>query len=110
MASAASKVQHSLKSMQFFIPFNQTKKAVLDYRLLKGGKIVDMHHTEVPVELRGQGIAAKLCKEAFKYCQENQLKVVTTCPYVQKYVNETASESDKKLVVKQHGERHKDSI
>lgn len=85
---------------------DSSKKAVLDYRQLKGGKVLDMHHTEVPPELRGQGIAAQLCKEAFKYCHENNLKVVTSCPYVQKYVNEAASESDKKLVVKQRGDQH----
>lgn len=67
---------------------------------------MDMHHTEVPPELRGQGIAAKLCKEAFKYCHDNKLKVVTSCPYVEKYVNEAASESEKKLVVKKLGESH----
>ncbi len=63
--------------MQFFIPFSKwnvqllkiipsildsSKKAMLEYRQLKNGKILGMFHTEVPTELHGQGIAAKLCK------------------------------------------------
>jgi len=106
---AAQKVQHCAKSMQFFLPFNNSKKAILEYRQLKGGKVLDMFHTEVPTELRGQGIAAKLCKEAFQYCHDNRLKVVTSCPYVQKYVNEAATELDKKLVVKQRGDSYAES-
>lgn len=37
-------------------------------------------HTEVPPELRGQGIASELVKAAFEYARENQLQVDVICP------------------------------
>ena len=37
-------------------------------------------HTEVPPELRGQGIASELVKTAFEYARENQLQVDVICP------------------------------
>ncbi|KAI6215079.1 hypothetical protein M3Y94_00342800 [Aphelenchoides besseyi] len=103
--SAAQKIQHSAKNMLFYMNLNGSKRAVLEYRQLKDN-VIDMYHTEVPKEMRGQGIAQKLAKEAFNFCKENQLKVVTSCPYVQKYANEIASESEKKLVIQKLGDSH----
>jgi predicted GNAT family acetyltransferase len=91
---------------------------------LKGGNTLDLYHTFVPPELRGQKIGDKLCRvciftfdesilsflfqEAFNYCKENHLKVVTSCPFVQKYANETATDEERKLVVKKLGDVHVD--
>jgi hypothetical protein len=49
-----------------------------------------------------------LFQEAFNYCKENHLKVVTSCPFVQKYANETATDEERKLVVKKLGDVHVD--
>jgi uncharacterized protein len=37
-------------------------------------------HTEVPPELRGQGIALELVKTAFDYARDNHLRVDVICP------------------------------
>ena len=37
-------------------------------------------HTEVPPELRGQGVASELVKTAFEYARDNHLHVDVVCP------------------------------
>jgi predicted GNAT family acetyltransferase len=43
-------------------------------------------HTEVPQELRGQGIASELSKTAFEYAKTNELKVDVICPLAASFV------------------------
>lgn len=43
-------------------------------------------HTEVPVALRGQGLASELVTAAFEYAKENALKVDVICPLAASYV------------------------
>ena len=53
--------------------------ARVDY--VTDGKILDIRHTFVPVELRGNGLASQLVKAAYDYAQEQRLKPVATCSY-----------------------------
>jgi hypothetical protein len=55
-----------------------------DYRLDDG--VMRMHHTEIPAQLEGRGIAGRLVREAFRYVEANGLKVVPQCSYVAAYV------------------------
>ena len=66
--------------------------ALLEYRRT-GGQIV-YPHTEVPDALGGRGIAGQLTKYALEYARENKLRVVPSCPYVRKYVEEHAEYQD----------------
>ncbi|KAH7675981.1 GNAT domain containing protein [Aphelenchoides avenae] len=95
---AARSVKHLAQKM-FYIPMADNSKCVLEYNRLPGS-ILDMYHTEVPPQHRGQGLAEQLVKEAFNYCKENNLKVKPTCSYVDRYARELATEEEKKLVVK----------
>ncbi len=70
-------IQH--KPGEFFLIMNG-KKAILDYTL--NGKEMDIFHTFTDPELRGQGLAEKLCQAAFEYAKKNGLHVIPTCPYV----------------------------
>ncbi len=60
-------------------------EAKLEYSLLNGN-ILDLHHTFVPSELRGKGVAAELVKFAFNYASENNYKIIPTCSYVRAFV------------------------
>ncbi len=51
-----------------------------------GADTIDMHHTFVPNELRGKGVAAVLAKEALSYAKEQQLKVIPSCSYIAVYL------------------------
>ena len=45
-------------------------------------EVMDIRHTVVPPEYRGQRIAEKLCEAAFELARENGLKVLPSCSYV----------------------------
>jgi predicted GNAT family acetyltransferase len=60
------------------------KKAVIVYMI--NGKNIIMHHTEVPPEFEGKGIAGKLAKFALDWSKENGYKVNPLCPYVKSYI------------------------
>lgn len=58
--------------------------AVTEY-MLAGNRII-FTHTEVPVELEGNGIGARLAQTALTYAREQQLKVMPLCPYIAGYI------------------------
>ena len=57
--------------------------AVLEYHL--DNQVMTIHHTFVPVELRGQSIAGILAKAAFDTARAERLQVVPQCSYIANY-------------------------
>lgn len=55
-----------------------------DYR--RDGDVMRLHHTEVPVELEGRGIAATIVRVALDYARDHGLKVEPACSYVRAYM------------------------
>jgi len=53
--------------------------AVLVYKLVPGRMLIQ--HTEVPKELEGRGIAAKMTRVALEYARSQKLEVVPACSY-----------------------------
>jgi len=49
---------------------------------------IDLYSTYTPPKLRGRGLAADVVKAALEYAEEKNLKVIPTCWYVRKYVDE----------------------
>jgi predicted GNAT family acetyltransferase len=72
------------------------KVAYLQYMLGAGVLVLD--HTEVPNELRGQGLATTLAHSAFEYAREHNLKVDVVCPSSAAYLAHHPEYSD--LVMK----------
>lgn len=60
--------------------------AVADYRLADNETIV-FHHTLVPPELRGQGIAGQLVQAGLDYARDAGLRVVPECSYVARFID-----------------------
>lgn len=60
-------------------------QAIADYRV-EGGTIV-MTHTEVPGELRGQGLGEKLARGALDIIRTRSLKVVPRCPFIRSFID-----------------------
>lgn len=77
-------VKHD-KINQQFVTTVEGKEAYLRYSL-RGTDTIDFIYTYVPNELRGKGLAAIIAKEGFKYAEENNLKVVPTCPYILTFI------------------------
>lgn len=58
--------------------------AVCEYRLR--GQLLVLHHTEVPAELQGQGLAADLVAAALDWARAQGLQVRPSCSYVALYM------------------------
>lgn len=58
-----------------------------------GGNIT-FHHTEVPQESEGKGIASTLAKSALQYARDQKLRVVPACAYVASYVKKHTEYDD----------------
>jgi predicted GNAT family acetyltransferase len=58
--------------------------AYLEYSLV--AKVLQLIHSEVPPQLRGQGLASELAKSALDWARENGLKVDVICPSVAAYI------------------------
>lgn len=48
--------------------------------------VIDFSHTYVDEAIRGQGVADELIKAGLNYAQENDLKVIASCPAVSAYI------------------------
>ncbi len=55
-----------------------------DYHLVDG--VMRMHHTEVPAELQGRGIAGQLVRAALDHAAASGLEVEPWCSYVRVYM------------------------
>lgn len=50
---------------------------------------ITIDHTEVDESLREQGIGENLVAEGVKFARDNNMRVVATCPFVRKVINDT---------------------
>jgi uncharacterized protein len=66
--------------------------AYLEYTV--AGKILALVHTEIPKELRGQGLASELAKSALQWARDHQMKVDVICPSVAGYLERHKQFSD----------------
>lgn len=66
--------------------------AYLDYSL--SGRILVLLHTEVPLKLRGMGLASELAETALQYARENRLKVDIICHSVRTHLEKHPEYSD----------------
>ena len=56
--------------------------AHLDYEVDAVAGIMDINHTFVPPEMRGQGAAKQLCDAAYERARAEHLLVLPSCSYV----------------------------
>ena len=59
-----------------------------------GENEITIDHTEVDESLRGEGIGEDLVAEGVKFARENNLRVIATCPFTRKVINETPAYHD----------------
>lgn len=59
--------------------------AILEYVILDDGTLKFVH-TEVPMELQGQGIAAMLVESTLEDIKRNQQKIISACSYLDRFL------------------------
>ncbi len=90
-----SSIQHKINrnSGMFYIAEKSKRKAYLAYTE-QPEKVLQLTHTFVSDDLRGQGIAGRLAKHVMEYVLANNLKVVPVCPYIIKWLENKAEYKD----------------
>ncbi|CAN5851768.1 GNAT family N-acetyltransferase [soil metagenome] len=78
---------------KFYIEENGKQIALRTYKKAGAGKIV-IDHTEVDESLQGEGIGNDLVEAGVKFARENDLKIVATCPFAKKVIDETPEFQD----------------
>lgn len=63
----------------------QADSAVLEYRLSSDG-VIDFHHTFVPPEFRGTGVAEALVRKGIVWAREQGYQVEASCWYANKFI------------------------
>ena len=76
-------VRHNETAHRFELG-TEENPALIQYRLREG--IIDMVHTEVPAEYKGQGLAGKLATAALDWARENGRRVVPSCSFIAGYI------------------------
>ena len=84
------KIMHSTLNKKFYLLIDG-KECKAEYDVVKdddGKNVLEIYHTFVPEELRGQGIAKQLYMAIIRYLDENNLKVRPTCSYALKFFSQ----------------------
>jgi predicted GNAT family acetyltransferase len=87
----APEVRHAPSSNRF--------EAIVDGRLcrldyLLAGDVMRIHHTEVPRELEGRGIASALTQAAIDHARANGLAIQPLCGYVRAWLRRHPEHAD----------------
>jgi predicted GNAT family acetyltransferase len=79
-------IEHNKENSEFQTTIN-SEKSFLNYRK-KSADTLEYYETFVPEIHRGKKVASQLATEALNYAQENNLKVIPTCPFINTFVKE----------------------
>lgn len=90
------KVIHDKEEQKFQINIEE-QEAYLRYLISNKDNTINFLSTYTPPALRGNGLAEKIVKEGFKFAEENNLKVIPTCPYIHTFLKRNP-EYDKLIV------------
>lgn len=79
-------VQHDEDGHRFVIRSSGETVGLLEYR--RDGDVLDLRHTEILPEGQGSGLGAVLVRDALDDIRSEGLRIIATCPYVQKFLAE----------------------
>ena len=72
---------------EFYIEENGKQIALMTYKK-SGENEITIDHTEVDESLQGNGVGKDIVEAGVKYARENDLKIVPSCPFAKKVINE----------------------
>lgn len=91
MTIAELTVSHNQPELRFEIHADGLV-AELDYALHEG--VITFTHTGVPPALEGRGLGSKLARAGLDYARANRLKVVSTCWFINGYLERNLEYQD----------------
>ncbi len=80
-----------LTTEQCFVVELEGRQARLDYQISPdtsghGACQINFHHTYVPPEMRGQGVAEQLVRAGLQWAKQEQFQISASCWYVAKFL------------------------
>ena len=75
-------ILHDIQKQKFYVVVDGLESH-LEY--VKMENVLNLIHTYVPNALRGKGIAGEVVKAALTHAEENELKIIPSCSYVDMY-------------------------
>ena len=78
-----NEVINDIQGSRFLLDVNGKEVYVL---YAEDKETLDLYSTYTPPKLRGQGLAEKVVLAAFEYAKEKKLKVIASCWYVRKFL------------------------
>ncbi len=61
------------------------KLSIVDYQKVDDETLA-LVHTEVDESLEGQGVGSQLVEGVLQYVEQNNLKIVSACPFISTYI------------------------
>ncbi len=77
----------------FYIEESGSQNGLMTY-INTGKNEITINHTEVDPNMQEKGLGKKMVAAAVEYARENDLKIVPTCPFVRKVIDETSAYKD----------------
>ena len=84
-----AQISHNPAQQRFearLVPPSGLADAVAGCEYRRQGTLLVLHHTEVPAELQGQGVAAELVAAALDWARAQGFQVRPSCSYVAQYM------------------------
>jgi predicted GNAT family acetyltransferase len=72
---------------KFFVEENEIQLALMTYKKFGEG-IITIDHTEVDSNHRGEGLGEDLVEAGVKYARANNLKIVPTCSFAKRVIED----------------------
>lgn len=79
------------RNQRFYAEIDEIGEAVLKYRLTAEDTL-DYMSTVVPKQVRGEGHGTELVRFALDYARERNYKVIPSCPFVEKVIEDHPDE------------------
>ena len=79
-------LQHDEDGNRFTLRSSGETVGILDYR--QDGDVLDLLHTEVLPQGQGNGLGKVLVRETLDHIRADGGKIVATCPFVARFVDE----------------------
>ncbi|MBU2921266.1 N-acetyltransferase [Winogradskyella psychrotolerans] len=83
----------SNKNNRFYLLDNEKEIGEIAYAYVNEG-LIDINHTEIDPNYRGQNLGHKLIEAVADFARENKLQATASCPYVAKVFGKTTQYDD----------------
>ena len=83
----SEKINHLPAKQQFTLDLGE-KKALISYAKRNGKYFLE--HSEVPFELRGQGVGNMLLEKTFEYIENHGIEAIAVCSFIKAKVQRSS--------------------